>query len=120
MDFSADTQRRQALMDRVYAVRAALMSALDQRDGAAALKALSEAYAIVDIVPDAQLLYVPGGESLAFVLPEGGRRMEARYGGRCSVCSDRFQAGSIIHYYSVDKSAVCARCLGGDALKVEP
>lgn len=111
--FAIDAQRRQALMDRVYAVRGALAAALEQQDGEAALKALAEAYKLVDLIPDAQLLYVSGGDSASFVLPES-KQITAKFGGPCSVCGGRIRPGEIMYWEGSTKRGICARCSVGE------
>lgn len=98
-------------MDRVYAVRGALAMAHETGDGAAALKALGDAYALVDLIPDAQLLYVGGGEEHAsFVLPNTARQIIVRYACRCKECTGHIAQGEVAYFDTSDRTIFCARC----------
>jgi hypothetical protein len=108
--FAHDQQRRAAIQDRVFAVRGALAEALEQRDGEAALKALGEAYALIDAVPDAQLLYVPGEETASFSLPPEAFQMAAKFPGRCAECSGPIRQGEIMYWVKATRESFCTRC----------
>lgn len=109
--FALDAQRRQAILDRVYAVRAALAECVDSEDGEAALAAIREMYALVDLIPDAQVLYVGAGEETkSFVLPAAARQMTARYYGSCSECGRPIRQGEIMYWVGESRSSICASC----------
>lgn len=118
--FAMDAQRRQALMERVEEVRLALYMAHDKQDGAAALKALADAYQLLDRIDGSQLLYVGGDEraqqSVAFALPATARELVAQFGGWCKLCNDRFEAGTLVYFDTSDRKCFCTRCSLQDLL----
>ena len=108
--FAHDQQRRTAVTTQICDVRSACAQAVEAQDRDAALKALNELYALMDKLPDAQLLYVPGGESESFVLPDTARQMTARWGGFCGVCEDRIAKGDMMYWVRDTREMVCTRC----------
>lgn len=108
--FVLDGARRDAIAARICDARGACADAVERNDPEAALRALKEVYSVLDKVPDAQLLYVPGGGSDGFVLPDTARQMVARYGGHCSVCEERIRRGDMMYWVPATREMVCARC----------
>lgn len=107
--FELDHKRRSAIADEIARVRMACADAVDKKDGNAALKALIDLYAVMDKVPDAQLLYVGSGAE-SFVLPETARQMTARWGGTCTVCEERISRGDMMYWVKATREMVCSRC----------
>jgi hypothetical protein len=111
--FDADREQRDRLTTEVYAVRAAMFEAVETDDAQAALSALKRACKLAERFPDAKLLCTGQHDALpgqGVLRAPRGRVMPARFGGVCSVCSDRFAAGDVIDWVGEERKATCARC----------
>ncbi len=108
--FEIDNARRNAIAERIYAVRAKCADAVEHQDPNAALAALQSMYELLDTVPDAQLLYVPGADSGSFVLPEIAKQMTAKWPGFCAVCEGRIGRGDMMYWVPSTRESICAAC----------
>lgn len=107
--FCRDAARREAIVTKICDARGACADAVERNDPHAALTALKSVYEVLDKLPDAQLLYVPGGSD-GFVLPDTAKQMIAKWGGYCAVCEERIGQGDMMYWVPASREMVCTRC----------